>query len=76
MIHGYCTAQCVAIVGTLFFSGVGAKADKGIKPGKGRMWLANPRCEGYETRLSKCDFYGWTGSGCTHKQDVGVICRM
>ncbi|XP_037396099.1 antigen WC1.1-like isoform X4 [Pygocentrus nattereri] len=43
--------------------------------GSGRIWADVFDCQGNETHLSKCPISSWSRTACSHKQDVGVICK-
>ncbi|KAL5494002.1 hypothetical protein EMCRGX_G015270 [Ephydatia muelleri] len=44
-------------------------------PGDGPIWMNLVNCIGTEMTLSNCTFPGWgVVGGCTHEDDVGVIC--
>lgn len=61
----------------LLFSIPGASALPGAAngPGTGMIYLNSVMCSGNETGLLDCGNSGTIGStGCTHNQDVSVIC--
>ncbi|XP_053380060.1 deleted in malignant brain tumors 1 protein-like [Mercenaria mercenaria] len=43
--------------------------------GTGTIWLDDVTCFGNETTLMQCDTSAPGDTDCTHKEDVGVICR-
>lgn len=43
--------------------------------GSGPIWISNVQCNGNETSLLECRQERVLQRGCTHKQDVGVLCR-
>ena len=43
--------------------------------GSGLIWMDHVACTGEEVSLSDCAHRGWGIHGCTHKQDIGIICK-
>ena len=43
--------------------------------GTGQSWLRGMLCTGSETNLLQCP-HGGVGSGCSHSNDVGVVCTI
>ena len=44
-------------------------------PGTGKIWLNHVACEGTEYTLESCSHDDWNNvAGCTHANDIGVIC--
>ena len=43
-------------------------------PGSGDVGLSNVACAGVENSLLDCYAQRWNNSGCTHAEDVGVVC--
>ena len=42
--------------------------------GSGTVFLGNVQCTGNETSIAACRHSSWGGSGCSHSNDVGVVC--
>lgn len=43
--------------------------------GKGKIWLDDVVCQGNEKFLANCSHRDWNLHGCSHTEDVGVICQ-
>ena len=43
-------------------------------PGTGTILMDGVKCDGTESRLGACTFFGWTINNCDHNEDVGIKC--
>ena len=42
---------------------------------KGRIWLDNLDCSSGDEVIEDCSHRGWGINYCSHRSDVGVVCR-
>ena len=58
-----------------YLRAVGAPTSAAFGAGSGPSWYSNVRCVGTEVNLTECSkSVSFTGSACSHSQDVGVVC--
>ncbi|XP_046558987.1 scavenger receptor cysteine-rich type 1 protein M130-like [Haliotis rubra] len=55
-------------------SGVTPRAIQSFGFGVGRIWLDDVSCSGTESSLASCSHNPWGANGCSHSEDVGIIC--
>ena len=38
------------------------------------IWLSNVNCRGDESNLAQCSHSYWGYTGCSHNEEVGIVC--
>jgi len=59
---------------SLGYSGGSVEGSEHFGAGSGQIWVRHFSCNGDEQSLEQCDI-SWSGYGCSHSEDVGVICE-
>ena len=72
---GFTEAAAGVVCGELGFSS-GRVLPQSATPtgGTGTVLVGGVNCAGYEQSVKDCTNTWWTDSGCTHGDDVGVVC--
>ena len=75
-VNEWDTKDAEVVCRMLGYPGVKQHKTTNFTPVKGISWLDGLQCTGKETSIANCNrTYAW-GSGCYHKYDVGVSCKM